>query len=38
MKYYRLIYNWLKEFILNFKSACEDETLIKDLFSQAELD
>ncbi len=28
----------LKEFILNFKNACEDETLLKDLFSRAELD
>jgi hypothetical protein len=28
----------LKDFILNFKKACEDETLIKDLFSRAELD
>ncbi|WP_288447762.1 immunity 51 family protein [uncultured Chryseobacterium sp.] len=28
----------LKEFILNFKNTCEDETLLKDLFSRAELD
>ncbi|WP_160139730.1 immunity 51 family protein [Chryseobacterium sp. c4a] len=30
--------NELKDFILDFKKACEDETLIKDLFSRAELD
>ena len=28
----------LKEFALNFKSACEDDKLIYDLFSRAELD
>ncbi|MCL1616423.1 immunity 51 family protein [Bacteroides sp. ET71] len=28
----------LKEFILKFKDACENETLIMDLFSRAELD
>lgn len=28
----------LKDFILNFKKACEDEILMKDLFSRAELD
>ncbi|AZA83266.1 hypothetical protein C1637_23980 [Chryseobacterium lactis] len=28
----------LKEFILDFKKACEDEDVIKDLFSRAELD
>ncbi|SMO37054.1 Immunity protein 51 [Chryseobacterium rhizoplanae] len=28
----------LKDFILSFKKTCEDETLIKDLFSRAELD
>lgn len=27
----------LKKFILEFKKACEDEILIKDLFSRAEL-
>ncbi|MDN3693635.1 immunity 51 family protein [Chryseobacterium tructae] len=30
--------NQLKDFILDFKKACEDEILIKDLFSRAELD
>jgi len=28
----------LKDFIMRFKAACEDETLIMDLFSRAELD
>lgn len=28
----------LKDFILDFKKACEDETQIRDLFSRAELD
>lgn len=28
----------LKDFILDFKKACEDEALIADLFSRAELD
>lgn len=28
----------LKDFILDFKKACEDEVLINDLFSRAELD
>ena len=28
----------LKDFILSFKKACEDEAVIKDLFSRAELD
>lgn len=28
----------LQEFILDFKQACEDESLITDLFSRAELD
>lgn len=28
----------LKEFILKFKDACENESLIMDLFSRAELD
>lgn len=28
----------LKEFILDFKKACENEALINDLFSRAELD
>ncbi|SEW47884.1 Immunity protein 51 [Chryseobacterium wanjuense] len=28
----------LKEFVLDFKKACEDEMLIQDLFSKAELD
>ncbi len=28
----------LKEFIVEFKQACEDEELIQDLFSRAELD
>lgn len=28
----------LKEFILQFKKACENEVLIMDLFSRAELD
>ncbi len=28
----------LAEFILQFKKACEDNTLISDLFSRAELD
>ncbi|MCS4304108.1 MULTISPECIES: immunity 51 family protein [unclassified Chryseobacterium] len=28
----------LKDFILDFKKACEDEALIRDLFSRAELD
>lgn len=28
----------LKEFILQFKKACENEALIMDLFSRAELD
>ncbi|MHC5310921.1 immunity 51 family protein [Myroides sp. LJL116] len=28
----------LKTFIIAFKEACEDETLIQDLFSRAELD
>lgn len=30
--------NQLKDFILDFKKACEDEFLIRDLFSRAELD
>ncbi|MDM1555185.1 immunity 51 family protein [Chryseobacterium indologenes] len=30
--------NKLKDFILDFKKACEDEVLIKDLFSRAQLD
>jgi len=30
--------NQLKEFILNFKNICEDDVVIKDLFSRAELD
>jgi len=28
----------LKQFIIGFKAACEDESLIMDLFSRAELD
>lgn len=28
----------LKEFILDFRNACEDDVLIQDLFSRAELD
>lgn len=28
----------LKRFILSFKTACEDEILIRDMFSRAELD
>ena len=28
----------LKNFIITFKEACENETLIQDLFSRAELD
>ncbi len=28
----------LKQFILGFKEACENESLIQDLFSRAELD
>jgi hypothetical protein len=28
----------LKTFIIAFKNACENETLIQDLFSRAELD
>jgi hypothetical protein len=28
----------LKKFILAFKEACENDTLIQDLFSRAELD
>lgn len=28
----------LKEFVLSFKTACEDTALIMDLFSRAELD
>lgn len=28
----------LKSFIVSFKQACENETLIQDLFSRAELD
>lgn len=28
----------LKEFIVSFKEACENEKLILDLFSRAELD
>ncbi len=28
----------LKEFVVSFKEACEDEALINDLFSRAELD
>lgn len=28
----------LQDFILSFKTACEDETLIQNLFSRAELD
>lgn len=28
----------LKQFIVNFKNACENPTLIMDLFSRAELD
>ncbi|AZA93586.1 Uncharacterised protein [Chryseobacterium nakagawai] len=28
----------LKDFILDFKAICEDEALIRDLFSRAELD
>ena len=28
----------LKTFIISFKDACENETLIQDLFSRAELD
>ncbi|WP_369993230.1 Imm51 family immunity protein [Paenibacillus sp. RC84] len=28
----------LKEFIVDFKKVCEDEAVIKDLFSRAELD
>jgi hypothetical protein len=28
----------LLDFILHFKKACEDKTLILDLFSRAELD
>lgn len=28
----------LKEFIISFKQACEDDKFIKDLFSRAELD
>lgn len=32
--------NWdaLRMFVLSFKQACEDDDLIKDLFSRAELD
>ena len=30
--------NALKDFILRFKDACENEKLILDLFSRAELD
>ena len=30
--------DYLKEFALGFKSACEDSDLINDLFSRAELD
>jgi len=28
----------LKEFIISFKEACEDDILIQDIFSRAELD
>ena len=28
----------LKDFVINFKNACENDTLIQDLFSRAELD
>lgn len=30
--------NALKEFIISFKEACENDELIEDLFSRAELD